>query len=75
MEKLEQKDRVHLSLGVKVQIKQFEPFDITAGIASDVMEGETLEEAQDRVEKAVMSYLEARFKAVKDKVTKIKSQI
>lgn len=61
-------DRVFVSIGGATNYSQFK---IDAGVSSDVCPGETVEEAQERVEEAVMSYLEKQTGKLKRKVKEL----
>ena len=58
------KDRVFVSIGLTKNIGNYQSVKIDAGLSSDLLEGETVEQGQERVESKVLSYLRNNAKTV-----------
>ena len=64
-------DRIFISLGVTINLGNYESVKIDTGVSSDRLPDESVEQAQERVTKATLSYLEARVTPLRKKVKEI----
>ena len=63
-----EQERVSLSIGVTINVKNFESVKVDAGYSSAIMPGETPDDAQERVETQVIAMLENRLAGIRNKV-------
>lgn len=64
MKKIEQADRVSHSFGMKISIGQYSTADFHLSLSSDVKDGETIEEAMDRVKSIVEERAEKEYEEI-----------
>ncbi len=57
-------DRVWVSYGQTIQVRDFEPAKVDVGMASDVQPGESVEDAYDRVAKIITKKIKVEMKAL-----------
>jgi len=66
-----EKDKVTLMLGLTINLGNYQSCKVDAGLSSDCLENETIEEAQNRIENKVMEYLAKRVPKMKAKIIEI----
>jgi len=63
---MKQPDRISYSLGMKINMGNYESADLHVGLSSDVREGETQESAMKRIKKFVEAQAEKEANEIRD---------
>lgn len=67
----QRKDRAFLTMGLTINLGNYQTCKVDAGLSCDLLENESIEDAQARIEDKVMQYLSKRTPEIKKKVIDI----